>query len=70
MIKPGMIVRYKPEWCEPGEEKYVHVVLENWMNPVTNKMTRWLIQTVNSDTFLPPQEVVEEEMIEPIEEGG
>lgn len=65
MIKVGMIVRYAPEWRSPGEEKYLHVVKENRLNPVTGEMTRWLIETINSSLFLNPTEVVDEKMIEP-----
>ena len=57
-IKEGMIVRYQPEWCSPGEEKYLHVVKENRLDPVTNKMTRWLIQTINTYSVFHPTEVV------------
>ena len=66
IIKEGMIVRYAPEWCSPGERKYLHVVKENRLNPVTNQMTRWLIQTINMEhmTFRPTS-VVEDYMIEP-----
>ena len=60
-----MIVRYKPEWCSPGEEKYLHVVKENLLNPVTNKMTRRLIQTINTTMVFHPTEVVDDYMIEP-----
>lgn len=66
MIAEGMIVRYAPEWCSPGERKYLHVVKENLINPVTNQMTRWLIETINMEnTVLHPTEVVDESMIEP-----
>lgn len=66
MIKQGMIVRYTPEWCSPGEREYLHVVKENRMNPVTNKMTRWLIETINmKNMVLNPTEEVEDYMIEP-----
>ena len=65
MVKVGMIVRYAPEWRSPGEEKYLHVVKENMLNPVTGEMTRWLIETINSSLFLNPTEVVDEKMIEP-----
>lgn len=67
MIKKGMIVRYAPEWCSPGERKYLHVVKENRLNPVTGKMTRWLIATINmGNMVLFPTSVVEDYMIEPI----
>ena len=65
-IREGMLVRYAAKWCSEGERKYIHVVKENRLNPVTNEMTRWLIQTVNMEnaTFA-PTEVVEDYMIEP-----
>ena len=65
MIKVGMVVRYAPKWRSPGEEKYLHVVKENRINPVTGDMTRWLIETINSSLFLNPTETVDECMIEP-----
>lgn len=66
MIKEGMIVRYKPEWCSPGERRYLHVVKENQINPVTGEMTRWLISTINMENMtLYPTSVVEDYMIEP-----
>ena len=64
-IEVGMIVRYAPKWCSPGEEKYLHVVTENRSNPCTGRMSRWLIKTINTSLFLPPCEEVEGEMIEP-----
>lgn len=67
MIKEGMIVRYRKEWCSEGERKYLHIVRENRLNPVTGKMTRWLIETINTELTLNPTEVVDEEMIEPAE---
>lgn len=68
MIKEGMLVRYAPEWCSPGEEKYLHIVRENRLNPVTNEPTRWLIETLNSAlTIFNPTEEVEECMIVPAE---
>lgn len=68
MIKKGMLVRYAPGWCSPGEEKYFHVVQENVINPVTGKMTRWIIETINSSiTIANPTETVEEYMIIPAE---
>ena len=66
MITEGMIVRYASEWCSPGERKYLHVVKENRLNPVTNQMTRWLIQTINMENMtFQPTSVVEDYMIEP-----
>ena len=66
MIKEGMIVRYVPGWCSEGERKYLHVVKENRQNPVTNQMTRWLIETINMENMVfYPTEEVEDYMIEP-----
>ena len=65
-IKVGMIVRYTAEWSTPEERKYLHLVRENRLNPCTNQMTRWLIETLNSSlTIGNPTETVETEMIEP-----
>jgi len=65
-ITEGMIVRYAHEWCSHGERKYLHVVKENLLNPVSNKMTRWLIETINMEHMtLHPTSVVEDYMIEP-----
>lgn len=66
MIKEGMVVRYTEKYCSSGERKYLHVVKENRLNPVTNKMTRWLIETINSSMAFNPTETVEEDMIEPV----
>ena len=66
MIEEGMIVRFTPQWCSPGERKYLHVVLENRLNPVTGRMSRWLIGTINMKNMaLHPTTVVEDYMIEP-----
>ena len=66
MIETGMIVRYSPQWCSPGERRYLHVVTENRLNPVTGKMTRWLIETINMKHMtLHPTSEVEDYMIEP-----
>lgn len=65
MIKTGMVVRYKSEWCSPSERKYLHVVRENRLNPVSGEMTRWLIETLGTGLFLNPTEVVDDYMIEP-----
>ncbi len=66
MIKEGMIVRFSREWCSEGERKYLHLVKENRLNPVTGEMTRWLIETLNMENmFFHPAEVVDDFMIEP-----
>ena len=65
-IKEGMIVRYAAGWCSPGERRYLHVVKENRLNPVTGEMTRWLIETINMENMVfHPTETVDECMIEP-----
>ena len=65
-IKVGMIVRYSVGWCTEGERKYLHLVKENRLNPTTNKMTRWLIETINMENAVfNPTETVDECMIEP-----
>lgn len=65
-IKPGMICRFASNWCSPEERKYLHVVKENQLNPVTQQMTRWLIQTINmKNMVLQPTSVVEDYMLEP-----
>ena len=64
-IKVGMLVRYAKGWCSDGERKYLHVVKENRLNPVTGEMSRWLIETVNTGMAFNPTEVVEGFMLEP-----
>lgn len=66
MIKAGDIVRYSEKWCSEGERKYLHVVKESVLNPVTGEMSRWLIQTINSGMTFAPSEVVEDYMIEKV----
>ena len=66
-MKVGAIVRYRKEWCSEGEREYIHIVRENRLNPVTNEMTRWLIETVNmKNMYFHPTQVVDECMIEEI----
>ena len=65
MFKVGDIVRYKNGWCSDGERKYLHIVKEVRINPITNQMTRYLIETVNMEHMtLNPTETVDECMIE------
>ena len=65
MLKVGTIVRYHPNWCSEGERKYIHVVREvGLLNPCTDKPTRVLIETLNTNLTFHPTEVVEEFMIE------
>jgi hypothetical protein len=64
-IRVGMIVRYAPDWCEPSERRYLHVVKENVLNPVTGQMSRWMIETINGKSVFNLTETVEECMIEP-----
>lgn len=64
-ISVGMLVRYAPDWCSEGERRYIHVVKENRLNPITGEMTRWLIETINTNLSIHPTETVDECMIEP-----
>ena len=65
MFKVGDIVRYNPAWCEEGERKLIHMVKEvGLLNPVTQQETRVRIVTLNSNLFMPPNEVVDDCMIE------
>lgn len=64
-IRESMIVRFAKDWCSSGERHYLHVVKENRLNPVTGKMSRWLIQTINMKNMtISPTEVVDDYMIE------
>lgn len=63
-FKVGDIVRYAPEWCEPSERRYLHVIKEDRSDPTATD-TRWLIQTINSDSYLGHSETVDGCMIEP-----
>ena len=65
MYNKGDIVRYRVEWSSPGEREYIHVILENRLNPVTGEMSRYLIGTLNSKLVLGQTETVDECMIEP-----
>lgn len=66
-MKVGSVVRYRKEWCSEGEREYIHIVRENRLNPVTNEMTRWLIETINmKNMYFHPMQVVDECMIEEI----
>lgn len=62
MFKVGDIVKYSPKFCGPGEEKYIHQILE--INEATGNI---LIATLNTLLTLGATEVVKEEMIERIE---
>lgn len=63
MFEVGTIVKYKDEWCSEGERKYRHIIKEQRLNPVTNEMTRYLIETINTTLTLNPTSVVDECMI-------
>lgn len=69
MFNVGDIVKYSPKWCTPGEEKYIHVIREIRLNPVTEG-NRYLIETLNMTRLIfHPTETVDECMIELIEGG-
>lgn len=56
MFKTGDIVKYSPKFCGPGEELYIHIVVEA-------DRGRYLISTLNSLLTLGSTERVDEEMI-------
>lgn len=62
-FKAGDIVKYAPEYCGPGEEKYISVVLE--VNEVTGNI---LISVLNTSLVLGSTECVKEYMIVKYEE--
>lgn len=64
MFEIGAVVKYRKEWCSEGEEKFRHIVLEQRLNPITEKPTRYLIRTLNTNLVLAPTETVDECMIE------
>lgn len=64
MFEIGAVVKYRKEWCSEGEEAYRHIVLEQRLNPITEKPTRYLIRTLNTNLVLAPTETVDECMIE------
>lgn len=68
MYKIGTYVRYRKEWCEEVERNDILVIRENWLNPVTNEMTRYLVENLSYTILhgLHPTECVEEDMIEPL----
>lgn len=57
----GDLVRYSPKYCGPGEEKYIHRVIE--VNDVTGLI---LIMTLNTSLTLGSSERVYPDMIEKI----
>lgn len=64
MFEIGAVVKYRRKWCSEGEEKYRHIVLEQRLNPITEKPTRYLIRTLNTNLVIAPTETVDECMIE------
>lgn len=67
----GDIVKYAPQWCGPGEEKYVSVIVEvrDHSDDADLGVCRYIIETVNTSLSLHPQECVDEDMIIPVEEA-
>ena len=61
MIKPGMIVRYATEWCEPSEAKDRMVVLEAYPD-----VKRCLVQHLDTGMAIAPTETIMFDMIVPI----
>lgn len=56
-LKQGDIVQYAPKWRSPGEEKYIHVILEE-------RGKRCLIGTLNTRLTLGSTQEVDREMIQ------
>ena len=65
-FKVGDLVKYSDDWCSNGERHLIHIVRENVLSPTTNELTRWVIETINSDLFINPVETVEDYMIVPL----
>ena len=65
-IKPGMLVRYTPAWCNPGEENFLLLVREERTS--SGRATRWDVQNLSVAYLggVHRMETVEEFMIEPI----
>ena len=65
MVAVGDIVRYAQGWFEPGEEKYLFIVCELRLNPVTCNLSRALIRALNTNFSAPfqPTEDVEDFMV-------
>ena len=64
MFKVGDIVKYAPEWCGVGEEKYISKVLE--VNEVTGNI---IIGVLNTSLVLGSTECVKDYMIVKYEDG-
>lgn len=65
----GTVVRYAPKWCSPGEEKYIHIIIEvrDHSDDKDLRACRYLIETQNSKlSHFKPTEMVDEEMIIPV----
>ena len=60
MIKPGMIVKYAEEWCEPAERNHMMVVLEAYPD-----VQRCLVQHLDTGMDIAPTETVMFEMVVP-----
>ena len=63
LIVHGSVVKIKPEWCSPGEEKYLFRV-----SNIHEQLENACITCMNSKMTIKPSEIVGIEMIMPIEE--
>ncbi len=63
LIIHGSLVRIKPEWCSPGEEKYIFRV-----SNIHEQLEHVCITCMNSMLTIKPSEIVGIEMIMPVEE--
>ena len=62
IIVHGRIVRIKPEWCSPGEEKYFFRV-----SNIHEELEHACITCLNSIMTIRPSEIVGIEMIMPVD---
>lgn len=62
LIVHGSIVTIKPEWCSPGEEKYIFRV-----SNIHEQLEHACITCLNSIMTIKPSEIVDINMIMPLE---
>jgi hypothetical protein len=58
MIKKGDRIRIKPQWQDPGDDKFIWVALED------EDGGRVRIAPINTGLTFPPNQVVETSMVE------
>lgn len=62
LIVHGCIVKIKPEWCSPGEEKYIFRV-----SNIHEQLEHACITCLNSLLTIKPSEIVDIDMIIPVQ---